>query len=156
MAIIKKIIIILSLTTFIYSCSSNPYNVSKDDAQVVLNTDTGKIIDVVPIKIKGDPSEIAATIGGLIGGIAGQDVGSGKGQEIAVIVGSTIGGVAGYYSTVKLGEHNGFQYTIKINGETKPIGLVQGADKEKKAIFKIGDKVSIVYGEQVRVLPLDN
>jgi len=106
MEIIKKIIIILFSTFFIYSCSTNPYNVSKDDAQVVLNTDTGKIIDVVPVKIKGDPSEIAATIGGLIGGIAGQDVGSGKGQEIAVIVGSTIGGVAGYYSTVKLAEHN--------------------------------------------------
>ena len=70
MEIIKKIIIILFSTFFIYSCSTNPYNVSKDDTQVVLNTDTGKIIDVVPVKIKGDPSEIAATIGGLIGGIS--------------------------------------------------------------------------------------
>lgn len=156
MEIIKKIIIHLFVIFFIYSCSSNPYNVSKDDAQVVLNTDTGKIIDIVPVKIKGDPSEIAATIGGLIGGIAGQDIGNGKGQEIAIIVGSTIGGIAGYYSTVKLGEHNGFQYTIKIDGEIKPIGLVQGVDKEKKAIFKLGDTVSIIYGEQVRVLPLEN
>jgi len=153
---IKKLIILTLVMLFLNSCSSNPYNISEDDAQVILNIDTGEIIDIVPVKIKGNPSEIAATIGGLIGGIAGKDVGSGKGQEIAVIVGSTIGGVVGFYSTVKLGEHNGFQYIISIDGETKPIGLVQGFDKEKKSIFKLGDRVSIVYGEQVRLLPLDN
>ena len=90
---IKKLIILTLVMLFLNSCSSNPYNISEDDAQVILNIDTGEIIDIVPVKIKGNPSEIAATIGGLIGGIAGKDVGSGKGQEIAVIVGSTIGGV---------------------------------------------------------------
>ena len=152
---IRKTLIIL-ITIFLYSCSSNPYNVSKDDAQVVLNTDTGEIIDIVPVKIKGKPSEIGATVGGLIGSIIGQDIGSGKGQDVAVIVTTTLGGMAGYYSTVKLGEHNGFQYTIDIDGEEKPIGLVQGVDKEGKALFELGDRVSIVYGEQVRVLPLKN
>jgi len=153
---IKKLILSLLIILFLYSCTSNPYNVSNDDKQVVLNTDVGEIIDVVPVKIKGNPSEIGATVGGMIGSIVGSDVGSGKGQEIAIIVGATLGGVAGYYSTVKLGEHNGYQYTISIDGENKPIGLVQGADKDKKAVFKVGDKVSIVYGEQVRVLPLKN
>ena len=152
----KNILLIILTVLFFYSCSTSPYDVSKDDTQVALNTDVGEIIDVVPVKIKGKPSEIGATVGGMIGSIVGSDVGSGKGQEIAIIVGATLGGVAGYYSTVRLGEHNGYQYTISIDGENKPIGLVQGIDKEKNALFKVGDRVSIVYGEQVRVLPLKN
>ena len=153
MEIKKNFIIFLTLFFFVYSCTSNPYNVSKDDAQVVLNTDTGKLIDIIPVKIRGKPSEIGSLVGGAIGGIISEDVGSGSGKEIAVIAGTTIGGVIGYYSTVKLGEHNGFQYVISIDGEDKPIGVVQGIDKDNKSLFKVGDNVSIIYGEQVRVLP---
>jgi len=153
---IKKIFSVLSLLLFLFSCSTSPYKVDKDDAQVVLNTDLGTIIDVVPVKIRGNPSEVMAVIGGVVGGTLGKDVGSGTGKEFAVIAGSTIGGIIGYYSTVKLGEHNGFQYTISIDGEEKPIGVIQGIDKEKDYNFKIGDRVSVIYGEKARVLPTDN
>lgn len=156
MKICKKIILIFVSSLFLYSCSTSPYNVGKDDAQVVLNTDLGTVIDVVPVKIKGNPSEIAAVIGGVVGGILAEEVGSGSGQEYAVLAGSTIGGIVGYYSTVKLGEHNGLQYSISIDGEEKPIGVIQGIDKEKDYNFKIGDRVSIIYGEKVRVLPTEN
>lgn len=141
---------------FLFSCSTSPYNVGKDDAQVVLNTDLGTIIDVVPVKIKGNPSEVAAVIGGVAGAILGEEVGSGRGKEIAVVAGSTLGGIIGYYSTVKLGEHNGFQYTISIDGEKKPIGVIQGVDKEKNYNYKVGDRVTVVYGEKVRLLPTEN
>ena len=147
--------LIAVILLFIYSCTSNPYNVSKDDSQIVLNTDTGTIIDIVPVKIKGKTSDIGAAVGGAIGGIIAEDIGSGRGTDIAIIAGTTIGGVIGYYSTVKLGEHNGFQYVISIDGEDKPIGVVQGTDKDNKSKFKLDDKVTIVYGEQVRVLPIN-
>ena len=88
------IIVILFL---FYSCTSNPYNVSKDDSQIVLNTDTGIIIDIVPVKIKGKTSDIGAAVGGAIGGIIAEDIGSGRGTDIAIIAGTTIGGVIGYY-----------------------------------------------------------
>ena len=152
----KNVIIIFLSVLFFYSCSTSPYNVGKDDAQVVLNTDIGVIIDVVPVKIRGNPSEVGAVIGGVVGGVLAEEVGSGSGQEIAVIAGTTVGGVIGYYSTVKLGQHNGFQYTISVDGEAKPIGVVQGIDKEKNYNFKIGDRVTIVYGEKARVLPSAN
>ena len=48
----------------------------KDDAQVVLNTDLGVIIDVIPVKIQGNPSEIGAVIGGIVGGVLAEDIGS--------------------------------------------------------------------------------
>ena len=148
----KNVIIIFLSVLFFYSCSTSPYNVGKDDAQVVLNTDIGVIIDVVPVKIRGNPSEVGAVIGGVVD-ILAEEVGSGSG-EIAVIAGTVE--VIGYYSTVKLGQHNGFQYTISVDGESKPIGVIQGIDKEKNYNFKIGDRVTIVYGEKARVLPSAN
>ena len=63
---INKSILIIFLSLLINSCSTSPYNVGKDDAQVVLNTDIGVIIDVVPVKIKGNPSEVGAVI--IVGG----------------------------------------------------------------------------------------
>ena len=153
---IKKIFIVLCLSLFVFSCSTSPYKVDKDDTQVVLNTDLGTIIDVVPVKIKGNPSEVMAVIGGIVGGTLAEDVGSGTGTDFAVIAGTAIGGVIGYYSTVKLGEHNGLQYTISIDGEEKPIGVIQGIDKEKDYNFKIGERVSVIYGYKVRLLLTEN
>ena len=152
---LKKFISILSLL-FIFSCSvTSPYKVSKEDSQRALATEVGNIIDVVPVTIQGQKSEVGAVAGGLIGGIAAESIGSGSGQEIAVIAGTVAGGIIGYYSTVKLGEHNGFQYAIKLDDEEKPIVVIQAAGKDNKA-FVVGDRVSIIYGAQVRVLPSNN
>ena len=92
-----------------------------------------------------------SVIGGIVGGALAED-----GSQFSVIAGTAIGGVIGYYSTVKLGEHNGLQYTISIDGEEKPIGVIQGIDKKKDYNFKIGDRVSIIYGYKVRLLPTEN
>ena len=152
---LKKSISILSLL-FIFSCSvTSPYKVSKEDSQIALATEVGIIIDVVPVTIQGKKSEVGSVAGGLIGGIAADSIGSGSGQEIAVIAGTVAGGIIGYYSTDKLGEHNGFQYAIKIDDEKKFIVVIQGAGKNNKA-FVVGDRVSIIYGAQVRVLPSNN
>ena len=64
--------------------------------------------------------------------------------------------VIGYYSTVTLGEHNGYQYSIAIDGENTPIAIIQGEDKDNKFNYEVGDRVSIIYGAQVRVLPSNN
>ena len=146
------IIIVLILN----ACSTNPYKVSKEDSQVQLNTELGTIIDVVPVRIQGGTSTVGAVAGGLIGGIVSEKIGSGTGQDVAIIAGTVAGGIIGYYLPVKLGEHNGFQYSIAIDGEDKPLGIIQGEDKKKEYNYKIGDRVSIIYGHTVRVLPSDN
>ena len=53
MAITKNIFLIIFSFLFFYSCSTSPYNVGKDDAQVVLNTDLGVIIDVISVEARG-------------------------------------------------------------------------------------------------------
>ena len=119
--------------------------ISLEDAHSLLRQKLTPIVETETIDIYS-----------ALGCVLAEDIGSGSGTEIAVIAGSTVGGVIGYYSTVKLGEHNGFQYTISIDGEKKPIGVIQGIDEQKDYNFKIGDRVTVVYGEKARVLPSNN
>jgi outer membrane lipoprotein SlyB len=153
---LKRILIFMSVILLVGCEVTNPYKVSKSDAQRALSTDLGTIIDVVPVRIQGGTSTVGAVAGGLIGGIVSEKIGSGTGQDVAIIAGTVAGGIIGYYLPVKLGEHNGFQYSIAIDGEDKPLGIIQGEDKKKKYNFKIGDRVSIIYGHTVRVLPSEN
>jgi outer membrane lipoprotein SlyB len=139
-------IVSLSACESIYSTSSD--RVARKDTGRALITDLGTIIDVVPVKIKGDPSVVGALAGGIVGGIASQTVGSGTGKDIAIVAGTVAGGVVGYFSTVKLGEHNGFQYTIKIDDRKQPLSIIQGESKEKSNNHNVGDRVTIIYGNQ--------
>jgi outer membrane lipoprotein SlyB len=153
---LKKIIIIFSLF-LITSCSSTSSNqVERRDANRVLNVDLGVVIDVEPVSIKGETSKIGAVAGGAIGGLVGSTVGDGVGRQVAIVAGTVAGGVIGYFVPVKLGEHNGFQYTIVLDETKKPILVIQGVSGEKGRDFKIGDRVTVVYGNQIKVIPTKN
>ena len=153
---LKKILIIFSLV-FIVSCSSTSSNrVERKDANRVLNVDLGVVIDVEPVSIKGEKSNIGMATGAIIGGLVGSTVGDGVGRQVAIVAGTVAGGVIGYFVPVKLGEHNGFQYTIVLDETKKPILVIQGVSGEKGRDFKVGDRVTIVYGNQIKVIPTKN
>jgi len=153
---LKKILIIFSLV-FIVSCSSTSSNrVERKDANRVLNVDLGVVIDVEPVSIKGEKSNIGMATGAIIGGLVGSTVGDGVGRQVAIVAGTVAGGVIGYFVPVKLGEHNGFQYTIVLDETKKPILVIQGVSGEKGRDFKVGDRVTVVYGNQIKVIPTKN
>ena len=153
---LKKILIIFSLV-FIVSCSSTSSNrVERKDANRVLNVVLGVVIDVEPVSIKGEKSNIGMATGAIIGGLVGSTVGDGVGRQVAIVAGTVAGGVIGYFVPVKLGEHNGFQYTIVLDETKKPILVIQGVSGEKGRDFKVGDRVTIVYGNQIKVIPTKN
>jgi outer membrane lipoprotein SlyB len=157
--VLNKIITFFSIF-LLTSCgtimTTSSDKVSRDDTNKVLASDLGVVIDVVPVRIKGDTSQVGAVAGGIIGGIAGETVGSGSGQDIAIVAGSVIGGVIGYYSTVKLGEHNGFQYTIVLDETKDSVTIVQGESDDENYNFKVSDRVTIIYGNQIRVVKTNN
>lgn len=142
---------------FLFSCAdTTAYKVKPSDANVALTTEVGVVIDVMPVRIQGNTSVIGSIAGGLIGGIAGEKVGSGTGKDLAVITATTTGAVIGYYSTVKLGEHNGYQITVKLDNVPTATTVIQGVskkDKNKENPFKIGQRVAVIYGDKVRVVP---
>ena len=151
-------ILLIAPIIFLYSCSNtSPTNVKTSDAQKVTAVEYGIIKSASPIKIKGESNWIGATAGGMIGGLLGTQVcgeeeliGT-KCQDIAVVYG-TIGGAAiGTVAQGILGNHDGFQYIVDTDNEEKDSAFVQG---DKTPISK-GQRVVIIYGNDIRVLPYE-
>ena len=152
-----KILSLLSILV-IYACSNtSPTNVKTSDAQKVTAIEYGIIKSSAPVKIKGESNWIGATAGGIIGGLLGttvcgeEEIVGTKCQDIAVVFG-TIGGVAiGSVTQAKLGDHDGFQYIIDIDNNENDSAIVQGDDEA----IHIGQKVVIIYGNDIRVMPYE-
>ena len=152
-----KFLLIISII-FIYSCSStSPTNVKTSDAQKITAVEYGIIKSSSPIKIKGESNWIGTTAGGMIGGLLGtqvcgeEEIIGTKCQDIAVVYG-TIGGAAiGTVAQSILGNHDGFQYIVDIDNAEKDSAFVQG---DKTPISK-GQRVVIIYGKDIRVLPYE-
>jgi outer membrane lipoprotein SlyB len=149
----KKIFSFLVIALLLNSCGTNPNVVSGNDAQKLLTTQLATVIDIQPVTIEGKNSEIAAGAGAVLGGLAGNTT-KGKYRELITAAGAIFGAAIGYYAPVKLGEHNGFQYTLNVENESKPLTVVQGLINKDDSGFKVGQKVTIVFGkDNVRVLP---
>jgi outer membrane lipoprotein SlyB len=149
---------LLLLIFFTYACSNtSPTNVSSSDAQKVTAIEYGFIKSASPVKIKGESNWIGATAGGMIGGLLGtqvcgeEEIIGTKCQDIAVVYG-TIGGAAiGTVAQAMLGNHDGFQYIVNIDDNDKDSAFVQG-DKNP---MNIGQRVVIIYGNDIRVMPYE-
>ena len=98
---------------------------------------------------------VGATAGAMIGGLLGtqlcgdKEIIGTKCQDIGVVFGTIGGAAAGTVTQAILGNHDGFQYIIDIDNSEKDSAFVQG---DPKAISD-GQKVVIIYGKDIRILP---
>ncbi len=140
---------------FFYACTNtSPTNVKKSDTQKVTLIEYGIIKSSAPVKIKGESTWIGATAGGMIGGLLAtqvcgeEEIIGTKCQDIAVVYG-TIGGAAlGTVTQAMLGNHDGFQYIVDIDGSEKDSAFIQG----DKSAIQNGQRVVIIYGNDVRIM----
>ena len=153
-----KLVLSLFLVLFLVACSStSPTDVKQSDAQKIKNIEYGYIKSSIPVKVKGEGGIIGATTGAMIGGLLGtavcreNEIAGTKCQDIGIVYG-TIGGAAlGYVTQAFLGNHDGFQYIITLDSTQKDIAIVQAND----TILSNGERVVIIYGDNVRVLPYE-
>ena len=151
-----KIILFFLISVILTSCNTtNPTEVKKSDTQKVTAIRYGNVISSLPVKVKGEGSLIGATTGALIGGLLGTQVcgkeliAGAKCEEIAIVY-ATIGGSAiGYVTESLLGNHDGYQYIINVDDSSDDIAIVQGSE----AKLKNGERVVIIFGKTIRVLP---
>ena len=153
---INKLTISVILSLLLISCfSTNSTNVKKSDAQKISKVDYGIILASLPVKIKGEGNWIGAAAGAMIGGLLGtqlcgdKEIVGTKCQDIGVVFGTIGGAAAGTVTQAMLGNHDGFQYIIDIENSDKDSAFVQG---DSEAISD-GQKVVIIYGKDVRILP---
>ncbi len=149
---------LLLLIFFTYGCSNtSPTNVSTSDAQKVTAIEYGVIKSSSPVKIKGESNWIGATAGGMIGGLLGtqicgeEEIIGTKCQDIAVVYGTVGGAAIGTVVQAILGNHDGFQYIVNIDDSDKDSAFVQG----DKNAMNIGQRVVIIYGNDIRVMPYE-
>ena len=161
-------LIFITLLFLLYSCSStSPTIVKKSDTQKITAIEYGTIIKSLPVKIKGEANWIGATAGAMIGGLLGtqvcgeEEVIGTKCQDIAVVFGTVGGAAAGTVIQATLGNHDGYQYIINIDTcDNNSLTCVSDQDKafvqgDKKAIAD-GQRVVIMYGDNVRIMPYEN
>ena len=154
----NKIFTSILVIFILYSCSKTiPTNVMKSDTQKVTSIEYGTIKASIPVKIKGESNWIGVTAGAMIGGrlgtqVCGEDevIGT-KCQDIGVVFGSIGGAALGTVIQSTLGNHDGFQYVVNIDNKDKDSAFVQG---DKKPLIN-GQRVIIIYGNDVRVLPFE-
>ena len=151
-----KIFFLIFFSIILTSCNTtNPTDVKKTDTQKITSIKYGNIVSSLPVKVKGEGSLIGTTTGALIGGLLGTQVcgkeliAGAKCEEIAIVY-ATIGGAAlGYVTEALLGNHDGHQYIINVDDNDNDIAIVQGS----KTLIKNGERVVIIFGKTIRVLP---
>ena len=151
-----KIFLIIFISIFLASCNTtNPTDVKKTDTQKITSIKYGNIVSSMPVKVKGEGSMIGASTGALIGGLLGTQVcgkeliAGAKCEEIAIVY-ATIGGAAlGYVTEAILGNHDGYQYIIDLDNSNDDIAIVQGSE----TLLQNGERVVIIFGKTIRVLP---
>ena len=153
---IKNIFSIILIILLFYSCTyTSPTNVKTSDTQKITAVEYGIIKTSLPVKIKGESNWVGATAGGMIGGLLGtmvcgeEEVVGTKCQDIGVVFGVIGGAAAGTVVQATLGNHNGFQYVVDIDNSEKDSAFVQGDETP----LSNGQRVIIIYGNDVRILP---
>jgi outer membrane lipoprotein SlyB len=146
--LIKKFIILLSL--FFIGCNNMIEGIDKSDTQKINTVKYGTLVAAEPVKIKGEDDGLGAITGGLLGAV----VGCGEGifddqcRDTVAVVGAIGGAIIGNAVASRLGDHNGFQYVVDIDGSDEDISIVQSGDEQ----IPIGSKVTISIGTNTRII----
>jgi outer membrane lipoprotein SlyB len=146
--LIKKFIILLSLV-FI-GCNNMIEGIDKSDTQKINTVKYGTLVAAEPVKIKGEDDGLGAITGGLLGTVigCGEGIFDDQCRDTVAVVGAIGGAIIGNAVASRLGDHNGFQYVVDIDGSDEDISIVQSGDEQ----IPIGSKVTISIGTNTRII----
>lgn len=106
------------------------------------------VVSVRPIKVSTQ-NGAGTAIGGIVGGIAGSQIGGGNTAHLLGAVGGAIlGGFAGNAAQEGLTSQQGYEYIVRLdNGNT--VSTTQGAD----VLLNPGQRCQIIFGNPARIIP---
>jgi outer membrane lipoprotein SlyB len=89
-------------------------------------------------------SGVGTLAGAALGGIAGSEMGRGRGSTAGAIAGAVIGGIAGQAIEKNANDRRGVEVVVRLDSG-KIIAITQEADEA----FRAGDRVRILSGQGV-------
>ena len=151
----KKYLFMIGLL-FLTACetpSQNVYDYREAGRSVIVKF--GTVVDVRPIKIKGENTGAGAAMGGVAGATAGAQVGNGNGQFAGAAAGAIAGVVIGAIAEQALQDSQGREFTI-VTEEGKTLTIAQYFKKDEP-IIKNGERVMVqTSGSYQRILPAEH
>lgn len=147
--LIQLCIVIFSLS-MLTACAPNLSSGSYTGSQVgVANkTVTGTIVGKRVVQIDNN-SGMGGLLGAGAGAVAGSAIGGGaRANILGGIGGAVAGGLIGNAVDKGIHSQQGFEYIIKVS-QNNTISVTQAADTN----LSVGQKVMVIYGNPVRVIP---
>jgi outer membrane lipoprotein SlyB len=133
--------------------SQNVYDYREAGRSVIV--EFGTVVDVRPIKIKGQNTGVGAGAGAIAGGVAGANIGQGDGQIAGMAAGILVGAVAGAVAEQTIQDSEGREMTI-VTEKGKTLTIAQYFKKNEPIIQK-GERVMVqTSGSYQRVLPAEH
>ena len=107
-----------------------------------------EVVSIRKIIIEQSPKGTGQTAGGLIGALAGSEVGKGKGQIVGGVLGAIASGVVGSIVDRNAQAQPGVEITLKLKSD-RTVAIVQPVGE----VFEPGEKVKVLTSKngEVRV-----
>ncbi|MES2998274.1 MAG: glycine zipper 2TM domain-containing protein [Pseudomonadota bacterium] len=134
----------LGLSTLVGCTSSlSPDVYSTGNAGQVQHVVAGVVVSsrVVKVSDSGTGIGVGSVTGGILGALAGSQIGQGSGSLAAGVGGALLGGIAGNQAQKGLTTQTGVEYVIKLHNKSL-ISVVQGPTPT----FNRGQHVLVQYG----------
>lgn len=140
---IKLVGVLLVMATALGGCASSMSGSAYSRAQTrqVQEVQMGVVEGVRQVRLEGTKTPVGTMAGAAVGGIAGSNVGEGKGSAVAAILGAVAGGLAGSAIEEGVTQKSGLEITVKLDNG-RMIAITQEADEA----FRPGDRVRILTG----------
>ncbi len=107
----------------------------------------GAIEAINVVEVKGDSPNVLGTIaGGVLGGVAGHQVGGGSGKDLATVIGAIGGAYAGNRVQNNMDKTKVFRVTVRLDG-----GTVQNFDYAADPAVQVGTRVRVENGALIRL-----
>lgn len=122
------------------SMSNSKYSAAQ--ARTAMTVKVGVVDSVRMVKIDPNTQGVGSAAGGVIGAIAGSNLGGGKGSLVFSILGAVAGGVTGHALEAAVIRKAGLEIMVKLDDGYYTV-VVQEADEP----FVAGDRVKVLTAQ---------
>lgn len=151
----KRIFFSLLASLYLTGCADNLSGdvYSRDEARAPLDVSYGTVEAVRPVVLEGDRDFVGKGGGAVIGGMAGNTVGSGSGKGLATAVGAVAGAVVGSMAQEKMTRAQGVEIIVQLDNGSS-MAVVQEVQHVNE--FVAGQRIRLTAGNgKTRVAPLN-